>query len=94
MSAEFLFSDSLKTTVAEKAFPSSTSDFGPRTSDLDFTPIDDANSNRDLHHILQDYFYQEYGNFVIMAFLVVVHNIPDARRPYFAVAIETFCCIT
>ena len=75
-----------------KHFRVRTSDFGLRTSNfrlrlrLRLRPvaglivlIDGANSNRSLHHILQDYFYQEYSNFVIkMAFLVVVRNIPDA----------------
>lgn len=34
-----------------------------------------ANRNLDLPYFLQDYFFQVYGNFEIMAFPVIAHNI-------------------
>ena len=37
--------------------------------------IGSANRNLDLPYFLQDYFLQGYGNFEIMAFPVIAHNI-------------------
>lgn len=41
---------------------------------------DGANRNLDLPYFLQDYFFQGYGNFEIMAFPVIVHNIFRGTR--------------
>ena len=47
-----------------------------------YTPAltDGDDGNRDLHHILRDYFFQGYSNFEILAFLVVIHGIPRGIR--------------